>query len=78
MNYMGRVLGDTFSGDFLKDALRAASLDMPYRGPEYHQAGEYIYRCKVSGDFGWFEGEEEICCSGRKVYECRFHGGLLG
>ena len=77
MNYMGRVLGDAFSGDFLKEALRSADMAMPYRGPEYHQAGEYIYKCKVTGDFSWFQGTEEILCSGVKVYECRFHGGLL-
>lgn len=77
MNYIGRVLLDTFSGDFLKEALRAASMDMPYRGPEYYQVGAYIYRCKVFGDFGWYQGEEEITCAGKRVYECRFHGGLL-
>lgn len=41
MNYSGRVLGQQFSGDFLKEALRYASPDMPYRGPEYYQSGEY-------------------------------------
>ena len=34
MNYMGRVMDDKFSGDFLKEALRAADKKMPYRGPE--------------------------------------------
>lgn len=77
MNYMGRVLSDTFSGDFLKEALRSADMKMPYRGPEYYQAGEYIYKYKVTGNFSWFQGEEEILCGGEKVYECRFHGGLL-
>lgn len=33
MNYMGRLLADTFSGNFLKEALRAADERMPYRGP---------------------------------------------
>ena len=32
MNYAGRVLDERFSGDFLKEALREASGDMPYRG----------------------------------------------
>lgn len=77
MNYMGRVLGDRFSGDFLKEALRAADMDMPYRGPEHYQAGMYTYRCKVIGDFSWYQGEEEIICEGARVYECRFHGGVL-
>ena len=77
MNYMGRVLSEKFSGDFLKEALRNADFKMPYRGPEYYQAGEYTYKCKVSGDFSWFQGQEEIYWREEKVYECYFHGGLL-
>lgn len=77
MNYMGRVLGENFSGNFLKEALRNADVQMPYRGPEYYQAGEYTYKCKVSGDFSWFQGHEEIYWTDEIVYECYFHGGLL-
>ena len=75
--HMGRVLSDGFSGNFLKEALRAADEKMPYRGPEIYQAGEYTYRCKVTGDFTWFQGCEEIYQGDQKVYECVFHGGLL-
>ena len=77
MNYTGRVLGETFSGHFLKEALRAADEQMPYRGPEHYQQGEYVYKCRVNGDVQWFQGYEEIFCRGEKVYECYFHGGLL-
>jgi transcriptional regulator with XRE-family HTH domain len=77
MNYMGRVLSDGFSGNFLKEALRAADTKMPYRGPELYQSGEYTYRCKVTGDFTWFQGYEEIYQADIKVYECVFHGGLV-
>ena len=42
MNYLGRVLGEQFSGNFLKEALRKADKNMPYRGPEYYQSGEYL------------------------------------
>ncbi len=77
MNYLGRVLGDTFSGNFLKEALRAADEAMPYRGPEYYQSGEYLYKCKVSGDITWFQGYEEIYCGENRVYECFFHGGTM-
>ena len=76
MNYMGRVLGQQFSGDFLKEALRHADENMPYRGPAYYQSGEYTYKCNVVGDFSWFQGYEEIYCNNQKVYECFFHGGL--
>lgn len=77
MNYAGRVLGQQFSGDFLKEALRNADKNMPYRGPEYYQSGEYIYKCNVVGDFIWFQGYEEIYCNNEKVYDCYFHGGLM-
>ena len=77
MNYAGRVLDQQFSGDFLKEALRKADRSMPYRGPEYFQSGEYTYKCKVVGDFTWFQGFEEIYCGEIKVYECYFHGGIM-
>lgn len=77
MNYMGRVLSDGFSGNFLKEALRAADKNMPYRGPELYQSGENTYRCRVTGDFAWFQGYEEIYQGDIKVYECVFHGGSL-
>lgn len=77
MNYSGRVLGRQFSGDFLKEALRCANFEMPYRGPEYYQSGEYTYKCSVAGDISWFQGYEEIYWNAEKVYECYFHGGLL-
>ena len=51
---------ESVSGNFLKEALRAADVNMPYRGPELYQSGEYTYRCKVTGDFTWFQGYEEI------------------
>lgn len=68
MNYTGRVLKDVFNGNFLKEALRAATIDMPFRGPEYYESGEYLYKCRVSGNIAWFQGYEEIYCSGAK--EC--------
>lgn len=77
MNYIGRVLGQQFSGDFLKEALRKADVNMPYRGPEYYQSGEYVYKCSVVGDISWFQGYEEIYFNTEKVYECNFHGGLM-
>ncbi len=77
MNYLGRVLGQQFSGDFLKEALRHADTAMPYRGPRSYQAGQYLYKCSVAGDFTWFQGFEEIYCGDEKQYECYFHGGLV-
>ena len=76
MNYMGRVLDSRFSGDFLKEALRAAKKDLPFRGPELYRSGDSTYTCSVTGDITWFTGNETIFLGSEKVYECRFHGGL--
>jgi len=75
MNYVGRVVGDGFSGDFLKECLALVPADRPFRGPSLHQNGDFVYHCAVEGDFSWFVGQEEIFCRGQLVYECRFHGG---
>lgn len=78
MNYIGRVIGDLFQSDFLKEALYHVPKDKPYRGPEIYGKGDYHYHCKVEGDFVWFQGYEEIFYVDEKIYECNFHGGILG
>ncbi len=77
MNYTGRVLMDSFSGDFLKEAMLLVPKELPYRGPILYQKGDYIYHCNVTGKFEWFQGYEEIFCEKQKVYECYFHGGFV-
>lgn len=77
MNYFGRTLDERFSGDFLKEALRNCTREMPFRGPEFYQSGEFTYKTKVAGDIYWFQGYEEIYCNDIKVYECYYHGGIL-
>ncbi|MCL2426479.1 MAG: DUF5680 domain-containing protein [Oscillospiraceae bacterium] len=75
MNYIGRVIDDGFSGDFLKEALLLVPKEYPYRGPAQYERGDYLYKCNVKGDFHWFNGFEEIHYKSKKVYECTFHGG---
>ena len=77
MNYVGRVLCEPFSGDFLKEALLHVPEDHPYRGPMVYSSGDYRYHCTVSGGFEWFQGCEEIFYEENKVYECFFHGGYI-
>lgn len=77
MNYAGRVIGEGFSGDFLKEVLYQVPEDYPYRGPFLYHKGDYTYHCTVSGVFEWYSGYEEIFCGDRKIYECIFHGGSL-
>lgn len=78
MNFCGRVLDDRFSGDFLKAALYRVPADRPFRGPEWFQEGETLYRCTCEGGLAWFQGYEEIYHQDTKVYECYFHGGKIG
>jgi len=77
MNYSGRVIGETFNGDFLKEVLNHVPYEMPYRGPAIYQKGDYNYHCNVEGDFVWYHGYEEIFYLDKKIYECYFHGGVV-
>ena len=77
MNYIGRVIGGPFSGDFLKEALLRVPEDRPFRGPETYSNGDYTYHCENEGTFEWFHGIETICYKGSQIYECIFHGGLV-
>ena len=77
MNYLGRVTGSPFSGDFLKEALLHVPEEMPYRGPEKYVNGDYTYTRSVEGDFDWFQGKETITWRGNPIYECVYHGGLI-
>jgi transcriptional regulator with XRE-family HTH domain len=77
MNYSGRVIGEGFSGDFLKAALCRVPVEKPFRGPEVFEQGDALYRCTLNGTMDWFQGYEEICNSGTRVYECYFHGGAV-
>nr|WP_230869157.1 DUF5680 domain-containing protein [Iocasia fonsfrigidae] len=77
MNYIGRIIGDSFSGDFLKECLLLVPKEYPYRGPLVYQNGDYKYHCVINGEFEWFNGYEEIFCNDIKVYECVFHGGCI-
>lgn len=77
MNYSGIEINDKFSGIFLKEALSKVQINMPFRGPEIYQSGDYIYFCQVNGDFESFNGKEEMFFENKKVYECIFHGGII-
>ena len=77
MNYVGRVTGDNFSGDFLKEALLRVPEDKPFRGPSEYTNGDYTYLCSIDGDYEWFQGRETISFKGEMIYECYFHGGLI-
>ena len=69
MNYMGRILGQQFSGDFLKEALRKADKEMPYRGPEYYKSGEYLYKCNCPKELSTHLEDMQML----SYVDCRMH-----
>lgn len=77
MNYVGRVIGEHFSGDFLKEVLSHVPMERPFRGPDIYTNGEYRYHCKTEGKFTWYQGYEEIFYMEERIYECYFHGGMI-
>lgn len=77
MNYVGKVKGEPFSGDFLKEALKRCTFDMPYRGPVLYKDSDYTYTCNVVGNFNWFTGNESIYYKNNEIYQLRFHGGII-
>lgn len=77
MNYYGKVIGENFQGDFLKEALLKVSLEKPYRGPECYHRGDFIYVNSVTGSIQCFHGKEDIFYQDIKIYEGYYHGGLI-
>jgi len=77
MNYYGRVIGDYFNGDFLKEALMKVEIKTPYRGPKIFVKGDYVYHNHTVGTFEFYHGQEEIYYQGNKIYECLYHGGII-
>ena len=43
------------------------------KGPRYG----YSSLVSLNGEFEWFDGEETIYKNDVKVYECKFHGGII-
>ncbi len=62
---------------FLKKALLNFTDDMPYRGPEKLEEGDWLYVNKVDGDFNNFSGEEIITFKNKEVYRAKYEGGLV-
>lgn len=77
MNYAVRIVEEGFEGGFLKEALRIVNEEYPYRGPLSYENGEFKYECSFAGNFEWFDGEEVIYKNDVKIYECKFHGGVI-
>jgi hypothetical protein len=81
MNYFGKALEDAIPVSqvysFLKQALRLAHPDRPFRGPDYFRAGSFTYVDKSNGTVDAFTGEEMIYFRDQQVYCLVYHGGRI-
>lgn len=80
MVYYGWVVENVEADNVYKilmSALRNSTIDMPYRGPELFEDGEWKYINSVEGEFTRFSGNEKILHNGEVVYEAKYMGGLV-
>ncbi|MDD5528068.1 MAG: DUF5680 domain-containing protein [Patescibacteria group bacterium] len=81
MNYSGRCFKSDISVKeiyvFLKKCLKKVSVKNIFRGPENYKLGDFKYKNKSSGNVDDFFGEEIIYFKNKKVYELKYHGGLV-
>lgn len=72
MNYAGRVTGENFSGDFLKEVLLLVPEDKPFRGPEHYENDGYTYECKVRGTLPGFKVTKPFAIKGSRFMNVIF------
>ena len=63
---------------FLRDALKQATSDRPYRGPPTFESDKLTYCSSVTGDIHRFEGTEQIRDEVSTIYRGTFAGGRVG
>ena len=64
---------------FLKEALRHAPTENPYRGPSLYQSQNlrWRYRNNWVGNITRFHGEEKITYDGKVIFRQNYMGGLI-
>jgi hypothetical protein len=81
MNYFGRTVDKKFPGTqvyaFLQKALRLVTLERPFRGPSTFEEGAFMYNDESLGTLEAFSGVERILFNGHKVYQLKYHGGIV-
>ena len=81
MNYYGQILSKNTDAKklytFLRKAMRQVMADRPFRGPNEFQEGGWIYQDESNGNVNFFSGLETIYHQDKKVFELKYHGGLV-
>jgi hypothetical protein len=62
---------------FLMESLSNTPSEMPYRGPELFENGDFRYENALSGTIEYFSGTEKIFKNGVCVYEASYIGGIV-
>ncbi len=74
MSYQGQTIDDlgtefideTF--EFLKKALRKCTDEIPFRGLDGFEEGDFKYSFKFEGDYSYFTGRESVIYRGKEVF----------
>ncbi len=62
---------------FLKEALKRVDVSRPFRGTEFFDNGDWMYRDASQGDITDFIGTEHILHKGHEVFRQHYIGGLI-
>lgn len=63
--------------NFLKQALKKITIEMPFRGPKNLKTGSWYYTNEVFGDIKRFRGHEKIFFKGKEVFSQDYIGGIV-
>ena len=62
--------------NFLREALRHAPKNAPFRGPKKFSKGRLSYECVWTGNLEHFRGVEYLLLDGEKIHRLSFEGGF--
>jgi hypothetical protein len=81
MVYYGWVTKESTDYDniikMLHNSLLLIPQSSPYRGPEKHSQGDYVYLNTFNGEVENFNGTETITLNNKQVYRASYAGGLI-
>lgn len=80
MSYYGDLCSNadgTTVYTFLRDALKQATSERPYRGPQTFESAELTYCSSITGDICRFKGSEKIRDREPIIYSGEFTGGRV-
>ena len=81
MAYYGQVVDSVMDLNkiyaALMDALKNISEDAPFRGPQKHESGDFVYENNFTGEVDEFSGEEKITEKGKEIYYAKYIGGFV-